>query len=129
MRKTETVSTLPKFLFVGCIGLVFDIVIFSFLTQVWQVEVTLARCCAFLCTATVTWVGNRRITFSRASKSNPLRQWKKFIIGAAFSALPNFVVFESVIWLYAEQVYVAFLLGVMVGALSNYLINSKWVFD
>ena len=91
----------------------------------------IARSIAFLFAATTTWLGNRWLTFSQSNKANPLRQWQKFMMSACISALPNFIVFKGVTLFLGTQgfmVYVALVLGILTGMVSNYLLSSKWVF-
>jgi putative flippase GtrA len=53
------------------------------------------------------------------------------MMSACISALPNFIVFKGVTLFLGTQgfmVYVALVLGILTGMVSNYLLSSKWVF-
>ncbi|MDF5436592.1 GtrA family protein, partial [Vibrio parahaemolyticus] len=48
------------------------------------------------------------------------------------SALPNFIVFKGVTLALGTQgvmVYLALILGILAGMVSNYLLSAKWVFS
>ena len=120
-----------QFAFVGGVGFVVDTLIFALLFHFIGLELMIARSIAFLFAATTTWLGNRWLTFSQSNKANPLRQWQKFMMSACVSALPNFIVFKGVTLFLGTQgfmVYVALVLGILTGMVSNYLLSSKWVF-
>lgn len=108
-----------------------DTLIFSVLFHWFGLELMLARGVAFLFAATTTWLGNRWLTFSQAEKTNPFAQWQKFMVSACISALPNFIVFKGVTLALGTQglmVYLALILGILAGMVSNYLLSAKWVF-
>lgn len=89
-----------------------------------------ARVIAFVCAATVTWFGNRIFTFQN-TEQKVAQQWIKFMCGASFSALPNFLVFKllsSVLGEAGSGPLSALVAGILVGMVSNYLLSSRWVF-
>lgn len=119
-----------KFGLVGSIGFVVDAIIFSVLFYLLELPLMSARVPAFVVSATVTWYGNRVLTFA-STDQNRARQWLTFIAGASFSALPNFAVFKlCTLWLGTEgfQAMLALVAGIGVGMVSNYLISRKVVF-
>ncbi|CAE6948470.1 hypothetical protein ACOMICROBIO_GDFFDHBD_03487 [Vibrio sp. B1REV9] len=120
-----------KFAFVGGVGFIVDTLMFTVLYQWFGMELMIARGIAFLFAATTTWYGNRKLTFSHAEKYNSLVQWQKFMASACISALPNFIVFKGVTLILGTQdlmVYVALVMGILTGMVSNYLLSTKWVF-
>ena len=122
---------LIKFALVGGAGFMVDTLIFSVLFHWFGLELMLARGIAFLFAATTTWLGNRWLTFSQAEKTNPFAQWKKSMMSACISALPNFIVFKGVTLALGTQglmVYLALSLGILAGMMSNYLFSARWVF-
>ncbi|ENE8728015.1 GtrA family protein [Vibrio alginolyticus] len=122
---------LIKFALVGGVGFMVDTLIFSVLFHWFGLELMLARGIAFLFAATTTWLGNRWLTFSQAEKTNPFAQWKKSMMSACISALPNFIVFKGVTLALGTQglmVYLALSLGILAGMMSNYLFSVRWVF-
>lgn len=125
------IQRLIKFSVVGGIGFIADASIFAMLNIFLHWDLMLIRAIAFTCAATTTWLGNRIYTFSDAEETPRFQQWKKFILAACVSAVPNFVVFKlSLEWVGADgwYVYVALVLGVLAGMVSNFLLSSRWVF-
>ena len=119
------------FAFVGCVGFAVDAAVFSLLFELVGIPVFTARIFAFVCAATTTWAGNRVLTFRHRPQTSRLSQWKKFMVAACFSALPNLLVFKiSLQLLEGEQFapYVALVLGILAGMVSNYTLSSRWVF-
>lgn len=123
-------SKLLKFALVGSIGFIADAFVFSAAFYLAELALTPSRLVAFICAATVTWLGNRRLTFSN-QEPNRFKQWLKFMLGASVSALPNFAAFKGALWLLGEQgvmPMLALVLGILAGMVSSYLISATWVF-
>ncbi|WP_050940681.1 GtrA family protein, partial [Vibrio harveyi] len=96
------------------------------------VELMMARGLAFCVAATTTWLGNRCLTFSQSTKDRAFNQWQKFMLSASISALPNFAVFKVTTLLLGTQgttVYIALVMGILAGMVSNYLLSMHWVFQ
>ncbi|MDC5803430.1 GtrA family protein [Vibrio europaeus] len=123
-------SKLFRFAVIGCIGFVADALVFSVLFYLADTPIMVARVIAFVCAATVTWFGNRIFTFQN-TEQKVAQQWIKFMCGASFSALPNFLVFKllsSVLGEAGSGPLSALVAGILVGMVSNYLLSSRWVF-
>ncbi|USD64247.1 GtrA family protein [Vibrio sp. SCSIO 43136] len=122
---------LVKFAFVGGVGFLVDLAVFSFFLEWVELETFVARVIAFICAATATWFGNRTLTFSDREKESKRTQWRKSLMAACMSALPNLLVFKLIIIGFGEQglmPYIALVAGILVGMFSNYFLSSKWVF-
>lgn len=125
-------SRLLTFAMVGGVGFVVDTLIFMVLFQWAGVELMIARGLAFCVAATTTWLGNRCLTFSQSTKDRAFNQWQKFMLSASISALPNFAVFKVTTLLLGTQgttVYIALVMGILAGMVSNYLLSMHWVFQ
>ncbi|MCG9648746.1 GtrA family protein [Vibrio brasiliensis] len=123
-------SKVVRFALVGSIGFLVDASVFSVCFYLFQLEPLTARILAFFCAATVTWYGNRRFTFASHQRQR-LKQWLKFVSVASVSAVPNLVVFKSILLLLGGSgmvPMVALAAGVLAGMVSNYLISKRWVF-
>ncbi|KLN63309.1 GtrA family protein [Vibrio sp. VPAP30] len=121
---------LVRFALIGSIGFIADAVVFSALFYLADTSIMLARAIAFVGAATVTWFGNRTFTFY-STEQKAFQQWMKFMCGASFSALPNFIVFKvlsSVLGEAGVGPLIALVAGILVGMVSNYLLSSRWVF-
>ncbi|AIV06073.1 MULTISPECIES: GtrA family protein [Vibrio] len=125
-------SRLLTFAMVGGVGFIVDTLIFMVLFQWAGVELMIARGLAFCVAATTTWLGNRCLTFSQSTKDRAFNQWQKFMLSASISALPNFAVFKVTTLLLGTQgttVYIALVMGILAGMVSNYLLSMHWVFQ
>ena len=123
-------STLFRFAFVGGAGFVVDSAVFAVGFYLLAVPVFPARMVSFVFAATATWLGNRIFTFN-AREGSVFRQWLTFFTSACISALPNFMVFSLVVYLFGNEGYIpyaALVGGILVGMLSNYFLCKKWVF-
>ena len=121
-----------KFALVGGVGFVADALVFSLMFYWLHLPIMPARIIAFICAASVTWLGNRTFTFSKSDKGKPLEQWVKFMCGASLSAVPNLMVFQTIVWSFGHAqlvVYSALVMGILAGMLSNYFLSSRWVFS
>ena len=123
---------IAKFAFVGGIGFVADTIVLFIMIKLFGFPVMAARAIAFVVAATVTWFGNRNLTFSDQTKQPKLRQWLKFMSGAIFSAIPNFLAFKLCLLLTETTsdlwIFVSLAMGVLVGMVSNFLLSKFWVF-
>ncbi len=123
-----------KFAVVGGMGFVIDTFSFSVFVYLFGLDVMLARLMAFFIAATSTWFGNRVFTFSSSANmkaESRFHQWRKFMLVACISAIPNMLVFKGVMTWLGEQgamIYVALACGILVGMVSNYVMSEKWVF-
>ncbi|HHP0512935.1 TPA: GtrA family protein [Vibrio harveyi] len=125
-------SRLLTFAMVGGVGFIVDTLIFMVLFQWAGVELMMARGLAFCVAVTTTWLGNRCLTFSQSTKDRAFNQWQKFMLSASISALPNFAVFKVTTLLLGTQgttVYIALVMGILAGMVSNYLLSMHWVFQ
>lgn len=109
-----------------------DTSIFTLCLHALEWPLMTSRVIAFVFAATSTWAGNRYLTFSATSQNGSKRkQWLKFMTSACISAVPNFITFKlSLEFLGSDGLwaYVALVLGILVGMVSNYLLSDKWVF-
>lgn len=124
-----------KFAVVGGVGFVVDAAMFAFCLYALSMPMLWARSVAFICAASTTWLGNRCFTFrsltSQSGKRRRFEQWLKFIGCALISAIPNFVMFQTVILILGEQgikPFVALIAGIIAGMMSNYLLSRHFVF-
>lgn len=126
-----------KFALVGGVGFIADTLIFISCFKLLLLPLFQARLIAFFGAASVTWLGNRVFTFSSHTQNSDhywrglVTQWGKFMSSAILSAIPNLIVFKSILLLfgsYGLMPYVALICGVLFGMVSNFILNSRWVF-
>ena len=130
---------LGKFALVGAVGFMVDAAVFTLCFALGGMPLLFARGVAFFVAATATWLGNRYFTFKevtviqkRRRGASPREQWLKFIASACASALPNFLAFKVVLLVLGTQgisPYIALVIGVLVGMVSNYTLSRRWVFN
>ncbi len=123
-----------RFCVVGGIGFIADALVFALCVELFGLPLLWARAISFVIAASVTWFGNRCFTFMDVSNggASAFAQWGKFMLVACFAAIPNFAVFQSVLWLFDDKEwvpYLALLLGIIAGMLVNYCLSRRWVFS
>lgn len=114
----------------GMGGFVVDSIVFSLLFIYYQLPLVPARVFAFVVAATATFLGNRLFTFQDKSEDR-LAQFIKYFAVASFSAIPNLLVFKLVIiffWQNNMGVAIAFVSGILIGMLSNFVLSRSLVF-
>jgi len=128
-------SRIVRFGLVGALGFSVDYAIFSLLLYGIEQPLLTARVLAFFCAATTTWYGNRVITFANKERQfldSAFTQWQKSMCSALASALPNMLVFKTIIELTPNAPmyhFAALTGGVLVGMISNFLLSRYWVFS
>lgn len=131
-------SKLFRFALVGGVGFIADALVFTLCLKWLALPMLQARLVAFICAATVTWVGNRCFTFSNYSRKRYVQrrlllvvEWGKFMLSASVSAIPNFITFKLILTLFGNDgaiPYLALVLGILLGMVSNFILSSRWVF-
>lgn len=110
---------------VGSIGFVVDSAVFAVLLTL-SGQTMLSRIIAFWIAATVTWFGNRNLTFRDSDKSDKTKQWGKHMLAAHVAGGVNlFVFYFATCWL---PITGAFVLGIAAGLVINYLLANRFVF-
>lgn len=125
-----------KFACVGAFGFLVDSLCFFLFYEVLACTPFFARCLAFIFAATSTWLGNRYFTFSNGNVPTQAKQtigkeWLRFMAVATFSLMPNLACFQlaSIYCVrHGITIYVAFVLGVLTGMMSNYFLSAQFVF-
>jgi putative flippase GtrA len=118
-----------RFSIVGLVGFAVDALVFSVCLFGFGFSSLWSRVLSFVVAASTTWIGNRRFTFR--SHSAPAGEWRKFLISATVSIVPNLSVFQLVLFGLGENhitVFIALVCGTLSGMLSNYFLSAKWVF-
>lgn len=122
---------LSFFALVGTCGFVVDSLVFTAGLMLLHLPLLMARTLAFFAAASVTWVGNRRLTFSDAVCQSKWLQWRKALMGSGLSLVPNLTVFHVVVILTHSSPFgtaAAFIAGIAAGMLSNFYLCQRWVF-
>tara|TARA_B110001452_G_C15103658_1_gene384772 strand:- start:353 stop:727 length:375 start_codon:yes stop_codon:yes gene_type:complete len=110
---------------VGSIGFVADSAIFAVLFTLLG-QAMLSRVIAFWIAATVTWYGNRHLTFRDSNRAAKGKQWGKHMLAAHVAGGVNLSIFYlATCWLPTPA---AFVVGVGAGLIINYLLASRVVY-
>ncbi|MCH2055960.1 MAG: GtrA family protein [Thalassotalea sp.] len=119
-----------KFAVIGVLGFVFDALFFYVFMAMIQAPM-IARLIAFWLAASLTWWGNRQLTFAELKRASNgiglVKQWWAYMCTAHLAGAANLASFY---WLSLHYpIALAFCLGIIVGAMFNYLLSSRFVFQ
>lgn len=123
-------SRFIQFCVVGATGVAVDLVCYALLLNA-GVPLSWARAVAILTAMTSNFWFNRRLTFSYGRSGPVLHQYAQFVLTCALGAVLNW---STSVWLtstqdfFAEYKYLAALIGILAGTVSNFVIASAWVF-
>ncbi|ABV35326.1 conserved hypothetical protein [Shewanella sediminis HAW-EB3] len=130
VRSCLTLTQL-KFLMVGGVSFIVDMLLFIYLSQKLEWPILHARLIAFSVALTLTWLGNRLFTFSHRKKVAKGQQFVMAVILACSAASVNLSVFYLLSELsrpagFTATFYLA--LGVLSGLVVNWLGSNYLVF-
>lgn len=120
-----------KFLIVGGSAFLVDLGIFYTGLNFTDHNLYLVRSYAFFFAVLVTFYGNRWFTFKDRFHLSSKVQIPKAFTSALLSLIPNFTVFTVIVALFPSAIfhYIAFILGVVAGTISNYFLSDKYIFN
>lgn len=120
-----------QFLAVGGSAFLVDFGIFYIGLNFFDHSLYVVRSYAFFFAVLVTFYGNRRFTFKDRFHLPSKVQIPKAFTSALLSLIPNFTVFTVIVALFPSPIfhYIAFVLGVVVGTISNYVLSDKYIFN
>ena len=115
---------------VGASGLVIDVA--GYLGLQWiGLEHRLARFLSFWPAVTWNWRLNRSLTFGERPPQPRVRQWGKFVAGSLVGLSVNvgsYTILTSHVDVFAHRRLLVLLLGVVLGALVNFLLATLYVY-
>jgi len=109
-----------RFAVVGIMGFIADISSFYILMNIFDFVVFDARATAFIIAVMVTWLGNSLVTFKNIKKEKKSIQLLKYVMVALSAGAINLFIFNSMI-LWGIKTEIAFVSGVLIGMIGNYL--------
>ncbi|TVR99590.1 MAG: glycosyltransferase family 2 protein [Rhodospirillales bacterium] len=128
--KYGPVSRFLQFCMVGGTGVVVDLLIYAFLLGM-GVSLGVARAGAILSAMTSNFTLNRYVTFSYSRKGDLIRQYLRFVATSALGAVLSWGISVSLTFtipFFQDRIYLAALIGILVGTISNFLFSFGWVF-
>jgi len=128
--KFGAVVRLLEFCAVGATGMVVDLTTYALLLTAGLL-LPAARAIAILTAMTWNFALNRRVTFADRERSGVLGQYLRFVLSCSLGALLSWSVAvglpAAASW-FADHVYAAALLGIVLGTGCNFLLSLGWVF-
>ena len=115
---------------VGASGFLVDVA--CYLVLGWAgVEHRLARFLSFWPAVTWNWLGNRKVTFRARPRQPRARQWARFVSASLVGLAANvggYTVLTSLFQVFDRHRLLAFVIGVGLGGLFNFLLSNLYVY-
>lgn len=130
-RKLNIAAEMFRFIQVGALGYVANVVVFYGLRHV-HLSTDSALLIAFGCAASLTWGLNRRYTFRNRPRAEPVRQWLRFLAVNAVGGLiyvGAFTFLTSLAQPLSELPALSILLSAGIAFLANFTLSSLLVFN
>lgn len=131
VRMSEMHSEFLRFCAVGAVGFIVDASILQILTGSFGMDPYGSRLISFLIAVTVTWLLNRRYTFSVDQGVRLHREWARYISINAFGGGLNYLTYAlcvSQFTLVHRYLFLGVAAGSAVGLLVNYSASKYLVF-
>jgi putative flippase GtrA len=120
-----------RFCAVGTVGFIIDAGVLQILVGLLGMDPYGSRVISFLTAATVTWLLNRRYTFTAEEDARLHRQWARYISINAFGGGLNYLVYALCVSQFAlvhRYLFLGVAAGSVVGLLVNYTASKYLVF-
>jgi len=120
-----------RFCAVGTVGFIIDAGVLQILVGLLGMDPYGSRVISFLTAATVTWLLNRRYTFTAEEDARLHRQWVRYISINAFGGGLNYLVYALCVSQFAlvhRYLFLGVAAGSVVGLLVNYTASKYLVF-
>ena len=115
---------------VGASGFVVDVA--CYLVLGWAgMEHRVARFLSFWPAVTWNWLGNRKVTFRGRPRQPRVRQWARFVTASLVGLTANvgsYTVLTSLFEVFDRHRLLAFLIGVGLGGVFNFLLSNLYVY-
>ncbi|MEK7653523.1 MAG: GtrA family protein [Patescibacteria group bacterium] len=116
-----------KFCLVGTSNMILDILVYWFLTRIFNLFYLLAAVCSFIVAVSWSFYFNRRWTF-RHLTGNPTNQYLKFFVANAVSMVLNLFLFFLLVDVFKVYDLLAKLMVAVIVAFFNFSLNKWWTF-
>jgi dolichol-phosphate mannosyltransferase len=128
--KYGSFSQLAQFCLVGSTGVVVDLAALALLLRA-ALPFEIARAIAILVAMTWNFWLNRRLTFSYSRRGGLIGQYFRFVATCSVGGIVSYAIsvgLKSWVEFFHIHVFLAALIGIIVGTLFNFLISRYWVF-
>jgi dolichol-phosphate mannosyltransferase len=128
-QRLGVLSRFVQFCFVGASGMVVDLSVYWGLLKL-ALALPIARAIAIWIAMTWNYMLNRRLTFSYSRHEGILLQYLRFAGACAVGAVISWSIAVGLVYFsfFAQHVFIAAIIGIVVGTISNFLISLLWVF-
>lgn len=134
MAVTLVRSQFLRFAVVGAAGFVVDESVLWLMHRVIGLDPFSARAISIFSAMTLTWWGNRTLTFSAHAAEGAgavIKEWLRFIAANAIGALVNYGAYASLVKFAPaplNNAYLATAIGVGIGLIFNFTLSKRFVF-
>ncbi|AFV00893.1 phosphatase PAP2 family protein [Simiduia agarivorans] len=128
---SRALSRVFKFGMVGGSGFVVDMTLYALFYSWLGMNLLVARSIAYWLTSSWNWYLNRVFTFKDADNDRKRVQWAKYLLMCLISFVPSMGTFYGLttsVPFFAEHSQLALILGVIAGALFNYVVAGFLIF-
>ncbi|MBV8740783.1 MAG: GtrA family protein [Sinobacteraceae bacterium] len=120
-----------RFAAVGVIGFLVDAGVLTLLSRGWGMNLYLARCFSFGTASLVTFLLNRRFTFTGARQQSAVKEYLRYMTVQSVGSLTNLAVFMVMVGLFpqfATTPVIPLAFGSAAGLIVNFAGSRFWVF-
>ncbi|MCK4302984.1 MAG: GtrA family protein [Candidatus Eisenbacteria sp.] len=124
----RTAGQFVRFLIVGGVGTVVNMVVFTLCTDAIGVHYIVASVVAFICAVSSNYFWNRRWTFNWSGRPGVAAQYLQFVAVSLLALGVNVLVLHLVVERASLSPKVGQLTGIAAGTIFNFAGNKFWVF-
>ncbi|MBV9911298.1 MAG: GtrA family protein [Sinobacteraceae bacterium] len=120
-----------RFAAVGVIGFLVDAGVLTLLSRGWGMNLYLARCFSFGTASLVTFLLNRRFTFTGERQQSAVKEYLRYMTVQSVGSLTNLAVFMVMVGLFpqfATTPVIPLAFGSAAGLIVNFAGSHFWVF-
>ena len=123
-------NSLIRFLFIGFLGAILNMVIFYIVADYFLIDANIASVVAFCIAVTQNYILNHLWSFKKHINYNlNLRSYLKYVYVNIFGLIANLIVLNLILMEFQPSLKViAQLCGIIVGTLFNYTLSKMYVF-
>jgi len=128
--KYGNISRFGQFCFVGASGMCVDLAAYASLIAI-RIPMPASRALAIWLAMTWNFWVNRRVSFNYSKADDPFVQYIKFVSACMIGAIISYSISVGLPYfnvLFAGHIFIAAIIGIIVGTISNFTMSLLWVF-
>lgn len=121
-----------KFGFVGGVGFFVDALLLLILVHKLNIDISISRIFSFLFAVLITWLLNRRFTFSQDSRFKKRKEYIYYVSIQSIGALLNYIIFITLVYSYKifeEYLILALALASIIVMFFNFFMIKKKIYS